>query len=337
MMVENQHQNVPPVVDQKVANAPYSPGMVSYWPQHTQGDEIDLREIWNTVWAGKKIIIVVSLIFALVAIVISLRLPNVYKAEVLLAPATKDDQGSLANIAGQFGGLASLAGISIGGSGVDKATLALEILKSRVFLTEFIRKFELEVPLMAADGWDFQKKRWIINTDAYDPDLGKWIRDVKFPYKPEPSDQELYEVFIKKHITVNQDKKTGMTVVQISSMSPDFAKDWLDKLIFSLNDKMKSRDIQEAQNSIDYLNQQLNKTELTELKQIFYQLIEQQTKTIMLANVRREYVFQIVDPPVVPEIKSSPKRALICLLAVVLGVMVGVILVLFMRRNKKAA
>ena len=53
--------------------------------------------------------------------------------------------------------------------------------------------------------------------------------------------------------------------------------------------------------------------------EVFAQLIEEQTETIMLANVSKDYVFDIIDPPVVPELNSKPPRALICVLGMWLG------------------
>jgi LPS O-antigen subunit length determinant protein (WzzB/FepE family) len=47
----------------------------------------------------------------------------------------------------------------------------------------------------------------------------------------------------------------------------------------------------------------------------------------MLANAQREYVFKTVDPAVVPQEKSEPKRALICVVATMLGGMLGVFVV----------
>ena len=84
----------------------------------------------------------------------------------------------------------------------------------------------------------------------------------------------------------------------------------------------------EAQQSIDYLTDQLEKTQIVALEQVFYTLIEEQTKTIMLANSRPEYVFKTIDPAIVPEQKSGPKRALICILGVLLGGMFSVMIVL---------
>lgn len=334
MTVEQQAQNVPPVVGQKVQEGLYPPGMVPYWPQTAREDEIDLREIWNTIWTGKKVIITTTFVFAVVAIIVSLVLPNIYKSEVLLAPAIQEEQGGLAGLAGQFGGLASLAGINLGGSGVDKTTLALEVVKSRAFVADFIHKYQLEVPLMAAKGWNAETKTWVIDEDDYDFVNKKWIRDVKPPYKPEPSDLELHEEFTKNVLSINQDAKTGLVRVSVSLMSPEESARWVALLINNLNEYMRRRDVAEAEKSIAYLNEQLSKTALADMQKIFYQLIEQQTKTVMLASVRLEYVLATIDPATIPEEKSKPKRALIVVISSISGILFSVILILLVRRRQ---
>ena len=64
------------------------------------------------------------------------------------------------------------------------------------------------------------------------------------------------------------------------------------------------------------------------MTEVFAELIEEQTKTVMLANVTDEYVFQVIEPPVAPELKSEPQRALICVLGVLLGGMLALVMVL---------
>jgi len=70
---------------------------------------------------------------------------------------------------------------------------------------------------------------------------------------------------------------------------------------------------------------------LVSLDEVFAQLIEEQTKTIMLANVSKDYVFTVIDPAVVPELESYPKRAVICILGALFGGMLGACLVLVRR------
>lgn len=301
-----------------------------------QDDEIDLAELWSAIWAGKWIIIVITTIFAAAAVAYALSLPNIYKSEALLAPAAQEQSGG--GLASKFGGLASLAGINLGsgGGGIDKTALALEIMKSRVFVAKFIKQHDLLVPLMAAKGWDRDSNQLIINEKYYDVASKKWIRDVKAPFKPEPSTQEAFKEF-SKLISVSQDKTSSMVAMSVKHYSPEIAKQWVDWLIDAINEEMKIRDLSEAHKSIDYLEQQLGKTKLNELQNVLYQIIEEQTKTIMFAEVREQYAFKTIDPALVPELKSEPKRALICVLGVLLGGMFAILIVLIRHfKNKKA-
>jgi len=99
-------------------------------------------------------------------------------------------------------------------------------------------------------------------------------------------------------------------------------------LVKDINEEMRNRELVEAQKSINYLNQQIAQTNIADIQTMLFSLIEEQTKTIMLANVREEYVFETVDRAIVAEKKSKPSRALICIMAVMLGGFLSMLLVL---------
>ena len=64
-----------------------------------------------------------------------------------------------------------------------------------------------------------------------------------------------------------------------------------------------------------------------EMQRVFYQLIESQTRIVMLADVRDEYVFQIIDLAVEPDRKIAPNRSRIVMLGALLGVIVSLAMV----------
>ena len=91
---------------------------------------------------------------------------------------------------------------------------------------------------------------------------------------------------------------------------------------------MRERTIAETSQNLAYLNMQLRKTAVADMQSTFYKLIEEQTKSLMLAEVQEEFIFKVVDPAVVPELKDEPKRALICVLGTLIGCILGGALVL---------
>jgi LPS O-antigen subunit length determinant protein (WzzB/FepE family) len=330
--------------DEEPHNSSTSPEMNTLSPQLSQqlalennsDDEIDLLELWRAIWSGKLIIIGISFVFAVSSIAFALSKPDVYKASILLSPASSDSAGGLGALAGQFGGLASLAGISLGDGGGDKTVLALEIIKSRAFLENFISKHNLLLPLMGSEKWDRVNDELIFDDELYDVINQSWVREVSYPQTVIPSKWEAYQELLKL-ITASQDKTTSLVTIAIEFYSPNLAKKWLEWLIADVNDFMREQDENEAQASIDYLTKQLEKTEVSAMETVFYQLIEEQTKNMMLTKVSAEYVLKTIDPAQVPEKKAGPKRALIVVLGMMLGGILSVLIVLVRHftRSKK--
>lgn len=286
-------------------------------PPESNDDEINLLDYWRVLAGQKWLIVALTVIATSVATVAAFIAEPAYKTEVAFMPADEEKGGGLSSLMGQFGGLASLAGVNIGGGG-GKAEEALATLKSRAFTVEFIRENEL-MPVLFAKAWDASNKKWLVEKKE----------DI-------PSDWDAYKVFNGIR-TVNKDAKTGMITLAIEWRDAEQAAQWANALIKKLNQHQKNKTIGEAQKSINYLQQQLSQTMVVEIQQAIYRLIEAQTKNIMLANVREDFAFKIIDPAVVPEEMSKPKRKLMVILGFVVGLMLGVFVAFFVNfiRNQR--
>lgn len=294
-------------------------------PTYYPDDEIDLRELFATLWRGKWMIILTTVVFAAAGVGYALYKPNIYQSSVLVAPA-QEEGGGLSGLASQFGGLASLAGINLGGGSSNQTVIAKEVLQSRAFLTDFFHRHDMEIPLMAVEGWNKKTGDWVYDRDKYNPETGEWLPDSDGE-SHKPTDWEMVEAFREDHFSVGEAKDTGMITVSVKHYSPILAKEWAEKLVQDINEHMRKQDVEEAEARIAYLEQKLDETNIAGMQQVFYQLIENETRTVMLANAQKEYVFKTVDPAVVAEEKAEPKRALICVIATLLGGMLGVFIV----------
>jgi len=289
-------------------------------PQNYPDDEIDLRELFATLWRGKWIIILFTIVFAAVGVFYALSKPDIYQSSVLLAP-TQDEGG-----AGGLGGLASLAGISLGGGGANQTAMAKAVLQSRAFLAGFIDRHNLSIPLVATKAWDIENEKWVINREVYNPETGEWLTDEQGESLM-PTDWDMVKTFKEGYLSLTNDEETGMVTLNIKSQSPPVAKEWAEKLVHDINEHMREQDVKEAEARIAYLEGKLQETNIAGMQQVFYQLIESETRTVMLANAQDEYIFKTVDPAVVPQEKSEPKRALIAVIATMLGGMLSIFIV----------
>lgn len=292
-------------------------------------DEIDLRELFGVLWAGKIKIITITAVFAFASVIYALSIPNQFKATAILAPAQSSD-GGLPKALGQLGGLASLAGVNIrGGSGSSEGKIAQEIMKSWGFIEGFIVDNNLALELSAVSGWSKESNELEINENIYDTKNKQWVGESASGKTGSPSSWNLFKAFSRR-LAVSENRDSGLVSVSIEYYSPFIAKQWVDMYVESINHFMQQRQVDKVSRNIEYLQKQIEKTSIAEMREVFYTIIEEQTKSKMLAEASPEYAFVVVSPSMVPEEKSTPNRASICILITLLGGILSVVLVLVM-------
>lgn len=313
--------------------APYPPyPPYGYAPQADE-DEIDLAELWAALMKRKKLIAQITVVITLFAVLYSLTLKNQFKSEALLAPTTAQSGGS--KLASQFGGLASLAGVSLPGSGGDATEEALAILKSRKFIVQYLKQNQIK-PILFYENWDAEQQNWIVASPSILSQIKTAIMGeqptVTYPGQEilppgEPSHAEAFDVF-SKLLSTSKDKDSGLVTLSVEWENPVLVQQWANDLVKALNAQLRQEAISKSQTSIEYLQKQLEQTANVELRKILFSMIEDNTKNITLAKTTEEYAFKVIDPAVVPEKKSKPKRGLIVAVALVLGLMLGVFVAL---------
>lgn len=298
-------------------------------------DEIDLGALFKVLWAGKYIVMATTVVASAITVYFALQMPDIYRSTALLAPVSNSN--SATDLSKKLGGLATLAGVSVSNGIVDKTSLGIEVLKSRRFFQQFSEKHDILVSLMASKGWNRSNNRIEIDNEIYDEETKSWVRKVKPPFGSKPSLLEAHEQFLKL-LSVSQDKKTGFVSVSIEHFSPNIARQWVNWLVADINETIREQDVSQAEKSIEYLKKQISQTPLTELQAGFFDLIQSQTETIMLAKASPEYLFKTIDPAVAPELKFKPKRSVICIFGAFIGVVLGMLIVFvtnYVRNNSK--
>lgn len=294
---------------------------------HLAFKEIGFHELVKLFWRSKWLILLVVLVFSASMAVYAFMKPNQYISVALLAPSDGYVGGSSSVLANQFGGLASLAGLNLAGTSGNKISIALEVLQSRSFVLGVVRKRGIIVDLMAAKRWNKESNILEYDDSIYDIGTKSWVSVDGEELKP--SDQDVYEAFTS-NLTVSQSKTTGLISISFEFISPYLARQWLEWLISDLNEKLKEQDVDNSRTTLEYLENELSEKPIDGVQKILFQLMEKELQTITLANIRDDYAFQYIDPPVVPERKSGPRRAVMIFAAWVFGFIFGCFLVVLM-------
>ncbi|WFE68777.1 Wzz/FepE/Etk N-terminal domain-containing protein [Thiomicrospira sp. R3] len=289
-------------------------------------DEIDLMELFQTLWQQKWLIAGTTLLLGLAVAIYSLTLPNTYKAEASLIPVASGGGGL-----GQYAGLASLAGVSLPKGEASKSQEALAVLQSRAFLSRFIATHDLK-PWLFEQSWDLETQSWLESKPSMLSELKGLVlggsdssatgRDEGL-LPGEPTMQQAVKR-LRDMISVNENRNNNLVTLAIEHTDAELASRWVNQLVTAVNEHMRQQEVDSAQRSIAFLERQLNQISLVEHRQVAFRIIEENLKSLTLAQTEADFVFRTIDPAVVPEQKSGPKRSLMVAVGLVLGFMLGV-------------
>ncbi|CAM4285475.1 Wzz/FepE/Etk N-terminal domain-containing protein [Pseudoalteromonas ostreae] len=302
--------------------------------QSSMTEDVDLKELISIIWSRRLFVFIVTSSFSVLAIAFALYLPNIYKSEALIAPAESEDVSGLAGLAGQLGGVASLAGINLSGQSgkVNKIDFALAVIQSKKFARSFFERHNILPELMAVKGWKENELEY--DEALFNSSTGEWV--LRDGQTKKPTFQSAFITF-RKAISISKVSDSGMYTISIEHLSPYIAQKWVIWVVEDINEEMRKLDVDEATKSKAFLRDQIEKTSVMDIRKVLFNLIEEQTKTTMFAEIRDEYIFQTVDPALVPEKKVSPHRLLICILGFLLGLFSSIIAITvkFYFRNRK--
>lgn len=292
-----------------------------------QFNTLNLKHFVNLLLSCKWFILIVTLSSGLISVLYTISLPNIYKSQAVMEHVRQSDNDFSSST--QFGQLASMAGLSLsGGQSTDNKSVDIATIQSSDFLSQFIKRNNVMIPLFAADSWAVETNKLIYDADVYDESNKIWVRNVKTPFKPEPSIQEAIQKF-KEIFIVDVDRLNGLVNVTIDFVSPNIAQSWLSVLIVEFNEYVRAREIDIYDKNLDYLTKRVADINTQEIRNVLFSLIEQEQKKAMLANVSEDYVFRLIDSPVAPLRKDSPKRAIICATGTTSGFIIAIFFVFF--------
>jgi LPS O-antigen subunit length determinant protein (WzzB/FepE family) len=298
-------------------------------------DEIDLRELFHVLWDKIFYIGAITSIFSLISIIYALMLPNIYQSQAVMMPM-EANQG-MSGMLGQYSGMASLAGISLPSESGSKAQEAIARIQSfEFFSNSFLPHIKLE-NLMAVKKWNQASNTLTYDASAFNSESGQWVRKVKPPTSTIPSSQEAYKKQYQEIMSVSEDKKTSFVTLSVEHQSPVIAQQWVEIIMDQIDQVMRDQDRQTALQSIAYLNSLAPTVNYEEISKALASLQQEQMKRLMMVEANENYIFKVLDSPIVPEMKVKPKRSLIVILGTMLGMMLSVLGVLVLHYTRTSS
>ena len=331
---------------------------------------IDFSAFFKIIWKEKIWVVLITLVFALGGIYYALTAREEFVSTGKILPEYQSKAGGLS----QFAGLASLAGVDLssaagGGSDAVRPDLYPDVLKSTPFFLEL-----LKIKVRTKDNKEMLFSQFYDNF-VLDNKIEEKDTKIKFPtsiqyiavsYQTEKNLKDLRE-----RIGAVIDKKTGLITVTVKLPDPvvatiitDYGMNFLTNYITNYRTEKSKRDLNFLAERLDaakgkYFNNQAKKAQYSDQYQLsmmklqaadlqrerieseyklsssFYNTLLQKYEEAKLKVQQETPVIKVLEPPVVPNKRSEPKRAIIVLIATFLGGIFGIIFSLIRKKNYK--
>ncbi|MFL2545890.1 MAG: Wzz/FepE/Etk N-terminal domain-containing protein [Candidatus Rariloculaceae bacterium] len=241
---------------------------------------------------GKAIITLAAVLGLIVGLVLAFVMTPVYRAETVLTVVEEVPSG-LNSLMPSVSGLAGLSGFGLG-SADQLREEHIAVLRSNSLSRAFIERGELK-PVLFSEEWDAESSSWLVPDDEV------------------PTLNDAVEFFEDNVRSIAESTLDGMIHLTVDWKDPIIAEQWANGLVSLADQLIRERAIAESDRSLAYLNAELESTSVVELREAIYSLLETQVQDAMMAKVRDEFAFRVIDPAVAPDIDDPirPQKILL--------------------------
>jgi uncharacterized protein involved in exopolysaccharide biosynthesis len=275
-------------------------------------DEIDLRELFNTIWNSKWKIIIFSFLITTLTLFFILRIPNSYTSSIVVIP--QEQSSSI----GGLGALAGFAGVDIGGGEISIFAQISTILNDEIFLEKLISENNLleriENPqnLVFALGLDFEIENDILELSR---------------------EERIFNAIqsFSKIVSISEDKKSGVITFSATNEDRFFAKKLVDLVLLETTKKIREIDMKDIDSKVQFYEKELENTDNLELQKSLTKVVSSLIEKRVSANANQFYLLKKITDSKVAFIKdkAKPKRGLIIVVAFVTSIILGIFGVFF--------
>jgi len=297
-------------------------------------DEIDLRDLFFTLWRGKIYIIFVSIIFVFLASFHLQSAERQYSVEYNLKPVGETE--STPSFSG-ISGIASLAGIQLPTISNNDFHIFKELITSPE-VSEIIFENKKIIREIFGSEWNETLNKYSrppkSKIQIFISDAKKLLTgNIDVAYMP-PNPRRL-AIFISKNIQIGEDKETGFLKFTSQTSKPELMLSLIIEATKASDKIMRQRYIDFSIEPLAFYKEKLRTARSREHREALAELISKEEQKLMFASKGKHFIAEPYINPVISLHPTAPKPKSILALSLVLGLFLGVALVLMRHATKK--
>ena len=290
-------------------------------------DEIDIRELFLSLWRGKYIIFLFSVVAVVLASINLRNSERKYTVETVFKPVVEASGGP--NLSG-LSGLASFAGISLPTSNSSDFTTYQRLIASEEVAERVFTNRELVVKIFQGE-WDSDAGSFVAPVSGRFGDLKQLVKYTltgkeKGQYiSPNP---KRLSMLIAETLNVSLEKGTGFISISTETSKPDVMVDLISKVSQETDNLLKERFFVTAEDTLEFYYQKLLTSRSPEHREALAKLISAEDQKLMLVSKSSNFVAEPLTKPSVSLYPTSPKSSFVLVFYFILGIFFGTVFVL---------
>ena len=246
--------------------------------------EITISDYFKAIRLNIRSILFSSGIVTSIAIIYSLLVTPIFSSSALITLNQDNSRGS------QSSGSSSVLETITGGA-VSAGSTESEIAYQKLISREFFKNL-------------FNDKNYI--KDFYH--AGKGVSDDQISNLSSPHFDKAFDDFHGNFLFISYNRKAELINISLKNVSPDKAQYWLEQIIYRINEYAREDDRSQAVKSLEFLENQIQGTNILEIRKVLSQLIQQRIQNLMFVESTDEYLFKVIDEPSYPIYRFFPNR-----------------------------
>jgi len=221
--------------------------------------------------------------------------------------------------------LGQLAGLTMGASDENSEKIIVKRIQTREFFDKLV-SIHNDYPsiIFAALSYEKGSNRIVFDNNIYDSDKSKWVKNI--------NNQDIHEEFLD-NLSIKFNLDDNLIYMTYEHASPYFAREIISSITNLYNQEYMKKSLKESTEAIDLLMIEIANSVDPIIKNNIASLVQNHYQQKMFASIKPALSF--IEPPYVPDNKSSPGFVFYTLLGILLGIVIGCIYVLLFSNNKR--
>lgn len=277
--------------------------------QDSAAASIDLMPYVSALFAARWWLLAAALLSALATAYLAYSKPYMYQSGAKVSVVDIEDPGGVSPDDRRASEVLTLVehGFVMGSTRDNYQAVMRARLVSRDFTMLFLEEANVYRHFYP-QYWNEEKQAWM---EGFTPDRG-----------------ESFTRFRDEVRLVDHDEETDILTVSMRWHDPVVARDMANAYVAAFNEFIREKTRSEVSRKQAFLHEELRRSDILELQQSLYRLIEAQTAMAMLASARKDYALEVIDPAATPYKSFNLSRKRKVLLGTIAGTLMAVSLTL---------